>query len=318
MAEVLPGLHQIEQILGPRYLYQYLLVGERSMLVDTGITTSPDEYILPYLDGIGFDPANLDYILISHADADHFGGNARLREVAPRAILACHTLDAPWIGSRERIIAERYGWFKQFDMDYPPETAAWLNEVIGPDVRVDLELTGNERFILGENRPVRVLHLPGHSDGHIGLYDEANKAVIIIDAILWKGLLDMQDILISPPPYSTIQGYLDAIDLVLGLDFEHLYTGHYANKSGQAARRFLEESKQFVQQSHQAVADSLKEAGRPMTLAEVHRAVDQKLGPYTAFAIELAKPVYAHLEQLVLEKRAVRGRSGNQPTWQAG
>lgn len=317
MAEVLPGVHQIEQVLGPRYLFQYLLLDERSLLIDTGIATSPDEFILPYFKQIGFDPATLDYIVISHADADHFGGNARIRQAAPRAVLACHTLDAAHVGSRDRIIAERYGWFKQFDMDYPPETAAWLDQVIGPDVRIDLELTGNEIFMLGDNRPVRVLHLPGHSDGHIGLYDQANKAVIIVDAILWQGLLDSQDVIISPPPYSLIQAYLDAIDLVLGLDFEHLYTGHYANKSGQEARRFLEESKQFVQRCHQAVADSLAEANRPLTLAEVHQAVDLKLGPYPAFAIELAKPVYAHLEQLVLEQRAVREPGSQQPTWRA-
>jgi hypothetical protein len=54
-----------------------------------------------------------------------------------------------------------------------------------------------------------------------------------------------------------------------------------------------------------------------MKLAEVHGAVDRKLGPYVAFAVELAKPVYAHLEQLVAEGRAVRGRDGDQPTWAA-
>ena len=317
MTELLPGLHQIEQILGPRYLFQYLLVGERSMLIDTGIATSPDEYILPYFKEIGFDPTNLDYIVISHADVDHFGGNARMREVAPRSILACHQLDAPWVGDRLRILRERYGWFRQFGMDYPPDVAIWLNEALGADVRIDLELSGNEIFRLADERPVRVLHLPGHSDGHIGLYDEANKAVIIIDAILWKGLLDMQDVIISPPPYSSIQAYLDGIDLVLALDFEHLYTAHYANMSGQAARQFLEESKAYVQHCHETVADVLKATGRPMVLAEVYQAVDQKLGPYTAFALELAKPVYAHLEQLAAEGRAVRAQSGDQPTWQA-
>jgi hypothetical protein len=36
-----------------------------------------------------------------------------------------------------------------------------------------------------------------------------------------------------------------------------------------------------------------------------------------AFAVELAKPVYAHLEQLVSEGYAVRGQDGDQPTWAA-
>ncbi len=317
MAELHPGFHQIEQILGPRFLFQYLLVGKRSMLIDTGIATSPDEHILPYFEKINFDPDDLDYIVISHADVDHFGGNARMRQVAPRAILACHRLDAPWIGDRERILEERYGWYKQYGMDYPPETAQWLNEAMGPDVRVDLQLSGEEIFLLDDGRPVRVLSLPGHSDGHIGVYDEANRAVIVIDAILWRGLLDMDNNIISPPPYSLIDPYLAAIDLVLDLDFEYLYTAHYANLSGDEARQWLEESKRYVSDCHEAAYNALQESGRPMTLAEVHQIVDQDLGPYTAFAVELAKPVYAHLEQLVVEGRAVREQAGDQPTWRA-
>lgn len=318
MAELHPGFHQIEQILGPRYLFQYLLIGQRSMLIDTGIASSPDETILPYFQSIGFDPTSLNYIIISHADVDHFGGNARMREVAPQALLACHKLDAAWIGSRDRILAERYGWYKHYDLDYPPETGEFLKTALGPDVRVDLQLVGDEIFTLADDWSVRVLHLPGHSDGHVGLYDEKNKAVIIIDAILWRGLLDMNNVIISPPPYSLVQPYLEAIDLVLGLDFQHLYTGHYANKSGNEARQWLEESKIFVQDCGEAVVGVLTEVGVPMTLAEVHAAVDQKLGPFTAFAVELAKPVYAHLEQLVAEGGAIRTRVGDQPTWQAG
>ena len=316
MAKLHPGVHQIEQILGPRYLFQYLLIGDRSILVDTGIASSPDDAILPYFKSIGFDPASLDYILISHADVDHFGGNARIREVAPNAILACHKLDAGWINSRERILAERYGWYKQFDMDYPPETGEFLETALGPDVRVDLQLTGDELFALADDWVVRVLHLPGHSDGHLGLYDEKNKAVIIIDAILWRGLLDMNDVVISPPPYSLVQPYLNAIDLVLNLDFQYIYTGHYANKVGDEARQWLEESKVFVQDCRDAALDALTEANTPLTLAAIHAGVDQRLGPFTAFAVELAKPVYAHLEQLVVEGIVLRRQVGNQPTWQ--
>jgi glyoxylase-like metal-dependent hydrolase (beta-lactamase superfamily II) len=317
MREVQPGLHQIEQNLGGRYLFQYLLKGDRSMLVDTGIAGTPDEYILPYFEQIGFDPADLDFIVISHADVDHFGGNARMRETAPRAILTCHRLDAHWVGDRQRILAERYGWFKQYEMDYPPETAAFLDEAMGSDVRVDLQLSGGEIFMLGEGRPVHVLHLPGHSDGHIGLFDESNRAVIIIDAILERGLYTIEGELMMCPPYFAIDPYLDAIDRVLALDFDHLYTAHYGNRSGDEARRFLEDSKDYVRGCHQTVLDVVTEGGRPMRLSEIHHEVDQRLGPYPAFAVELAKPVYAHLGQLEAEGQVVREQDNGQPTWRA-
>ena len=317
MAELLPGLHQIPQILGPRYLYQYLLIGERSLLIDTGCANSPDEVILPYFREIGFDPARLDTILISHADVDHMGGNAAMRRAAPRAVLACHRRDAAWIGSRHAILAERYGWYRQFGMDYPAEVWSWLEANIGPDVQLDLHLSGDEVFMLGDGRPLHVLHLPGHSPGHIGVYDEANRAVIIIAAILWKGLLDMEGNLISPPPYFVIDPYLQAIDCVLALDFDHVYTGHYDPISGEAARAWLYESKAHVQRTHEAVAGILKNADRPMTLPEMHAAANAEIGPYTVFAIEFAGPVYAHLEQLVMTGQAVRTQVDGFPAWVA-
>lgn len=317
MSELRPGLHQIPQILGPRYLYQYLFIGERSLLVDTGMANSPAETILPYMETIGFDPAGLDMILISHADVDHMGGNGQMRAAAPDATLACHRLDAGWIGSRARILAERYGWYRQFGMDYPAEANAWLAENLGADVRIDLELSGGETFWLGDDRPLHILHLPGHSPGHLGVFDEANRALVIIDAILWRGLLDMEGALISPPPYFQIRPYLDAIDRVLALDFDHLYTGHFDPLSGEAARTWLAESKAHVERTHHVVAHVLRSADRPLTLPEVHEATNAAVGPYPVFAIELAGPVYAHLEQLVADGEAYRGERDGYPSWQA-
>ena len=77
--EVAPGIHRIESILGPRPFAQYLLRGERALLVDTGIVSTPDEVILPAFAALGLDPADLDFVLISHAVVDHFGANARIR-----------------------------------------------------------------------------------------------------------------------------------------------------------------------------------------------------------------------------------------------
>ncbi len=48
MTEVAPGIHRIESVLGPRPFSQYLLRGERTLLVDTGIVSTPAEVILPF------------------------------------------------------------------------------------------------------------------------------------------------------------------------------------------------------------------------------------------------------------------------------
>jgi glyoxylase-like metal-dependent hydrolase (beta-lactamase superfamily II) len=165
--EVAPGIYRIESILGPRPFAQYLLREERSLLVDSGIATTPDEVILPAFQELGLDPADLDYVLISHADVDHFGGNAALRAAAPRAIFCAHVADCDWIGDRERILRERYGWYAAHGpgADYDDATKDWLRNAMGPDVPVDLHLAGGEVFRLGPHLSVEVLHLPGHSPG---------------------------------------------------------------------------------------------------------------------------------------------------------
>src|SRR5690242_6252934 len=93
--EIAPGIHRIESDLGVRFMAQYLLVGElRSLLIDTGIGSTPDEALIPALERLGIEP---DVIAISHADLDHSGGNRRMHERYPDALLACHELDRPWI-----------------------------------------------------------------------------------------------------------------------------------------------------------------------------------------------------------------------------
>ena len=102
--EVVPGIHRIESVLGPRPFSQYLLRDERSLLFDTGVKERPAEVILPFLDGL-----QPDLMLNSHADVDHFGGNAAIRQAAPRALFLAHELDVRWIESADTIMPERYG-----------------------------------------------------------------------------------------------------------------------------------------------------------------------------------------------------------------
>ena len=74
--EIAPGIHRIKCLFGvKRMVYVHLLVGEdAAMLVDTGCAHNPQQEILPYMRSIGFDPARLTYIVISHSDIDHQGG----------------------------------------------------------------------------------------------------------------------------------------------------------------------------------------------------------------------------------------------------
>jgi glyoxylase-like metal-dependent hydrolase (beta-lactamase superfamily II) len=314
--EVAPGIYRIESILGPRPFAQYLLREERSLLVDTGIISTPDEAILPAFKDLGLDPADLDYVLISHADVDHFGGNAAIRAAAPRAIVCAHVADCDWIGDREQILRERYGWYAAHgpDADYDADSKDWLRQAMGPDVPVDLHLVGGEVFRLGPRLSVEVLHLPGHSPGHVGLWDPASRSAIITDAALGAGLLNNEGEVIHPPPYMLLAEYEATIGRLQRLAPERLLTAHYAVMEGEAIDRFLAESLAFVARVRAAIEAATETSGE-VTIAGLLSALNPVLGPFTSMTNELCGPIRAHLQELVAHGRIEEVAGRQPPVW---
>jgi glyoxylase-like metal-dependent hydrolase (beta-lactamase superfamily II) len=300
--EVVPDIHRIESILGPRPFSQYLLRGERTLLVDTGVKETPAEVILPFFQQIGIDPADLDLVLISHADVDHFGGNHALRTAAPRALVCAHMADVSWIESRELIMRERYGWYEGFGVAYPPETLDWLRNAMGPDVPVDVRLQGDEDIRLGPELTVRVLHLPGHSPGHLGLWEPRSRTAIVQDAVLARGLLDTEGNVIHPPPAMLVSEYERSARLLKELRPERLLTAHYDVIEGADVDRFLDDTIDFVRRTRTVVDQALAE--RPeLTLAELLERADPELGPFTSMPNELAATLRGVLHEHGVEVR---------------
>ena len=200
--EVAPGIHRIEGDLGERYVCQYLLVGdERTLLVDTGLRDMPEQVIAPYLATLGRSLADLDDVLISHADVDHCGGNRALRAAAPDARLLCGEADRAWIESNALMLAENYLWYEPYGCGPSPDDVAFLTRELGGDAPVDVGLTGGETLRLGPDWRVEVLALPGHTPGHLGLWDPRSGAAIIIDAALADGVYDRAGNRLIPPRY---------------------------------------------------------------------------------------------------------------------
>ncbi len=302
--EVAPGIHRIESVLGPRPFSQYLLRDERSLLVDTGVKETPATVILPFLDGL-----QPDLVLNSHADVDHYGGNSAIKEAAPDALFLAHELDVHWIESADAIMRERYGWYAQHGLSYEPEVLAWLRDAIGPDTPVDVHLRAGERIRLGPRLTVEVLHLPGHTPGHVGLWDPASGTAIVIDAVMGRGLLDTEQNVIHPPPYFDVDDYLGAARTLQRLAPRRLLTAHYDVMEGEQVDRFLADTIAFVEDARRIVEDALANTGE-LTLPDVLALGDARLGPFTSMPNELAGSLRAHLRQLVRQGRAEEDPSG--------
>src|SRR6266545_1497435 len=226
--EVAPGIHRIEGDLGERYVCQYLLVGdERTLLVDTGLRDMPSHVIAPYLSTLGLSLADLDDVLISHADVDHCGGNRALRAAAQHARLLCGEADRAWIESNAAMLAGNYRWYEPYGCGPTADDVAFLERELGGDAPVDVGLRGGETLRLGPSWRVEVLALPGHTPGHLGLWDARNETAIVIDAVLADGVYNRAGERLIPPRYYSARDYEATIRRLRALDPALMLTAHY-------------------------------------------------------------------------------------------
>lgn len=151
----------------------FVLVDRGLTLVDTGFKGRP-VHILKEITRLGYSPADIASIIITHHHADHTGSLAALKEIT-NAIVFAHRADAPYIDGR---------------LPQPgPARPEWLGDTLAPlrnlwstmPVVVDVEVSdGDELPILGG---IRLLHTPGHTPGSISLFIP-NEGLVIVGDVL--------------------------------------------------------------------------------------------------------------------------------------
>ncbi|MFF7291304.1 MBL fold metallo-hydrolase [Microbacterium sp. NPDC008134] len=313
--QVRPGIHRIQAPLGERFIAMYLLTGpEGALLFDTGVADSVPGTLLPALDRMGFDLADLRWAISSHCDFDHTGGNAALAAVAPHVEFLAGRADVAMTEDVEALIAGRYGEFAARDgFDDPPETTAEVRRSTGL-VPVTRALDGGETFDLGD-RTIEVLAVPGHSPGHLALHDSANDTLLISDAVLGETVPTADGRAAFPPTYRDTVAYVDSIRRLRTLDAELLLTAHYPVYEGAAVAGFLDDSLAYVERVDRVIEDVLVGEGDLTSLELIHRAASD-LGPWSESAAEyLIFPMTGNLERLVQQGRVVEGDRGGIRTW---
>ena len=297
MSEIAPGIHRIEEDLGPRFMAQYLLTGgERTLLVDTGLSQTLSEAIAPYAESIGLGVEAIDELFVSHADVDHIGSNRALHERSARTRISCGERDRRWVESNEAILAENYRWFEPYGFTLGPDVLGFIAQELGGDAPVDVGLVGGETIRLGPGQRWEVLALPGHTLGHMGLWHPDERTAIIVDAVLGQGVCDRAGRLLIPPRIYDLPAYRETIQSVRALRPELLLTAHYPVMHRQEAEAFLELSLGFCDDVLR-IAREVVARGEP-NLRAVVDAIDAGIGPYPEFTQELTAIARSALAQL--------------------
>lgn len=304
--EVAEGIHRIEADLGDRVNCLYLLVGdERVLLVDTGLDESPKAFVTPYLDRLGLNPASIRWVVNTHCDMDHWGGNDAIRALSPGAGIVAHVADMPMIEDIEATISNRYREFEaDHDVGHTRETHEWFRSNARA-VPVDVGIRGGERFRLGHGWAVEIISTPGHSTGSISVHDPRSGSLIIGDAVLGDAVPLRNGARAFPPTYRDVDPYLATIDVIRSMSVSRLLSSHYPVFEGAEVEDFLYLSVAFVRELDAAIERAL--TGREMTLADLLAVLTADNGVWPGPVAEfLAYPVVGHLDRMVETGRARR------------
>lgn len=291
--ELAPGVFRVETVSDGKLHGYHVLEGPTGLVVvDPGYADAPTTVYEPFLADRDRDLSDVSLAIVTHADADHFGGNHELREHSPGVTIAGHAADAPLMENRDRILEERYSMFEtEHGLAYDDDVYDWLTGMMGPDEPIDLRLRGGETIRV-QDRQLRVLHTPGHTAGHLMLYDPAFDLVIGADGFFGRGLYDVEGDYLQPPPYYLYPEYENTIVLVDSLAPETLSFTHYEVLRGEAIDKFVQESLDFIAEIETLAVEIVEERG-PVTLEEAIESVVDRRGSF-GLDLDLAFPLTAH------------------------
>ncbi len=308
--ELYKNVYQIQSLFGERNLFQYLFVGHKTILIDSGIAETPEKAIFPYLDRLKLAAGDLHLLITTHPDLDHQGGNAAVMGAAPNAWLACGAADRELVESPKALFEKRYNHLKEaYGVGLDPNP--WPEA--GQPRKVDVTFAGGETIRLDDDWSLDVLHVPGHSHGHLALYDPIHKAAFVSDAIHGRGCPKAAGGMGIPVTYYYVDIYLSTLRYLEALDIGVLYSGHWPTMRGEAIRDFIADSRQTVELFDRVIVASLEKNPAGLPLIDLIDAVANAVGDWPQQTCGLAMfPVKGHMD-LLEEQGKVRRVEGAKP-----
>ncbi|MDO8672292.1 MAG: MBL fold metallo-hydrolase [Dehalococcoidia bacterium] len=263
----------------------YFLEGERKAIIDTGIATSPQRDIAPYLAGYGYKLDDIDLILNTHGHFDHVDGNLSI----PRAGVYIHDDDAFLVENPR----------EAFDFFYRPPLRLRSESRIDEErtrycdsfkkQNIARRLKDGDLVDLGNGINLRVVHIPGHTMGSIGYLWEEEGMLFAGDGATGQGSRPgILPVISYPLAYArTLQKLLDTplATMVLAHFYHALRCPPNPIKKGVQIKMYLQD----CQQINDRILDAMAKA--------IHRHWQAPLPVIMAAAVDdLSKGLYLRPE----------------------
>jgi glyoxylase-like metal-dependent hydrolase (beta-lactamase superfamily II) len=271
--QIIPGIYMLEVTFRPDFMPQAelsttlcYLVKEKDgwLMVDSGYNNDGSfNSLCGQLDALGISLKDLRWLFITHYHPDHSGLAYRIK-AASGAKVIMHQDD--WnilqtvVGSAEKWnIDGLIEWAKSLgvpssELERFWEMATFSRALFARGLEPDIVLQGEENLV-GEGGHLRAILTPGHSPGHLCLYDEKNKVLFSGDHVLLQITPH-----ISPShltSYNQLGQYLDALRKVQYLDVKLVLPAHERPFSHLAQRvdELLEHHRQRLEEMLAALSD---------------------------------------------------------------
>lgn len=147
------------------------------------ICIDPGDDSLRISDAIDSHKLKLQAIALTHAHMDHVGGVAALKALRPEAEVILHQADEfMYYG-----LPEQPSW-----LGIPREQWSSLGFDYAVPPKIDRNWTDGETYAVG-NLSFKILHCPGHTPGHVVLFEPGEKKVFVGDC-LFAGSIGRTDL----------------------------------------------------------------------------------------------------------------------------
>jgi len=315
--EILPDLYRIEIPL-PRNplktLNSYLVKGEeRFLIIDTGMNRQEciDE-MSSCLEQLNVDLNKTD-IFVTHLHSDHLGLAANLASDTSKVYF--NKLEASIVRSEALVkhwqnfdaIYREYG-FPEGELKKAMESHPGY--LYGPKRPIDFIIVQEDYTVDVGGYSFRCIQTPGHSPGHMCLYEPAKKILISGDHILFN---ITPNIASWPEMDNPLGEYLASLDKVYSLDVDLVLPGHRSHWNNHRSR--IEELQAHHQTRLNEVLFALEEGEKTAFQIAPHISWDIKYNSWELFPPPqkwfAVGETIAHVRYLE-RNRMIRGRKKEQ------
>ncbi len=181
--EVAPGIHHFSTSPFNWYVIEE---NSRLTLVDAGFPGHWREF-LAGIQSIGYQPCDVEAILLTHAHADHLGFARRLQKMTGAPVFV-HKDDQLAIGRRWQL-----PWTGLLSNAWRPYVANMLGHAMRNGVFTLPRITESFAFRDGDSLDVpgkpQVLHVPGHTPGEVAFYLPERQVLLSGDTLVTQCLM---------------------------------------------------------------------------------------------------------------------------------